>query len=123
MNALIPLLGYPDLAPLVLRVAVGIIFLVHGLPKLKNMNSFMGFIGICETLGAIALLVGFLTQWAAVGIILIMLGAIYKKIFEWKVPFFTLEKMGWEYDFLIIAACKAILFTGPGIWSIDMMLL
>jgi len=121
MYALVPLLGYPDLAPLVLRLAIGIIFVVHGLPKVKNINSFMGFIGVCELLGGIALILGFLTSWAALGLIIIMLGAIYKKTVEWKVPFFTLEKMGWEYDFLIIAGCLALLFVGPGSYSADMM--
>lgn len=121
MYALVPLLGYPDLAPLVLRLAIGVIFLVHGLGKLKNINSFLGFIGVCETLGAIALIAGFLTQWAALGLAIIMVGAAYKKAFEWHVPFFTLEKMGWEYDFMIFAACVALLFTGAGAYSVDMM--
>ncbi len=121
MNALVPLLGYPDMAPLLLRLAIGIVFLVHGFPKLKNMNSFMGFIGICETLGGAALILGFLTQWAALGLAIIMVGAAYKKVFEWKVPFFTLEKMGWEYDFVLFAGNLALIFMGPGAYSVDMM--
>ncbi len=120
MNALVSLLN-PDLAPLLLRLAIGIVFLVHGLPKLKNVQSFMGFIGICETLGGAALILGFLTQWAALGLAIIMLGAMYKKKFEWHVPFFTLEKMGWEYDFVILAGNLALLFMGPGVWSVDML--
>ncbi len=112
---------YPDLAPLALRVAIGIVFLVHSRGKLKNITSFMGFIGVCELLGGAALVLGFLTQWAALGLAIIMVGAAYKKHFEWNVPFFTLEKMGWEYDFVLFAGCVALLVAGPGSYSIDMM--
>ncbi len=121
MNALVPLLGYPDMSPLFLRLAIGIVFLVHSRGKLKNINSFMGFIGICELLGGAALVFGFLTQWAALGLAIIMVGAAYKKVFEWNVPFFTLEKMGWEYDFVLFAGCLALVFMGPGAYSVDMM--
>jgi len=121
MNAFIPLLGYPDMAPLFLRLAIGIVFLVHSRGKLKNINSFMGFIGVCELLGGAALVLGFLTQWAALGLAIIMVGAAYKKVFEWNVPFFTLEKMGWEYDFVLFAGCLALIFMGPGAYSVDMM--
>jgi len=121
MNALVPLLGYPDIAPLALRLAIGIVFIIHAKGKLKNINSFMGFIGVCEMLGGIALVLGFLTQWAALGLAIIMLGAAYKKKFEWKVPFFTLEKMGWEYDFVIFAGCVALMVLGGGAYSVDIM--
>jgi len=121
MGLLYPLLGYPDVAPLLLRLAIGIVFLVHSRGKLKNIHSFMGFIGVCELLGGAALVLGFLTQWAALGIAIIMVGAAYKKHFEWKVPFFTLEKMGWEYDFVLFAGCLALMFMGPGAWSVDML--
>lgn len=121
MGLLYPLLGYPDVAPLVLRLAIGIVFLVHCRGKLKDINSFMGFIGVCELLGGAALVLGFLTQWAALGLAIIMVGAAYKKHFEWHVPFFTLEKMGWEYDFVLFAGCLSLIFMGPGVWSVDML--
>jgi putative oxidoreductase len=112
-----------DVGLLLLRIALGIIFIYHAMPKLKGkMGAFMLFIGIAEILGGIAVLCGFLTEPAAIGIAVIMLGAIYKKIFEWKTPFSSMEKTGWEYDMILLAAALALLFTGAGNYSVDALL-
>jgi putative oxidoreductase len=113
---------YGDAGILILRLVVAIVFLVHGIKKLDGkMGSFMTFIGIAETLGGAALLVGFLTQLAALGLAIIMLGAIYKKVVEWKVPFTTMEKMGWEFDLMILGACAALMTLGSGAYGIDVI--
>lgn len=119
MHALDFLRFYGDWALLALRVAIAVIFLVHGPKKLGNLTSFMGFIGVCEMLGGLAMLFGFLTSWAALGIAIIMLGAIYKKITEWHVPFTAMDKMGWEFDLIILAGCVALLILGGGSYSVD----
>jgi putative oxidoreductase len=116
---LYPLSYYSDWGILALRLAIGIIFLAHAQGKLKNIKSFMGFIGTAELLGGLAMIVGFLIQLAALGLGIIMAGAIYKKTQEWHVPFFTLEKMGWEFDFILLAACIALLTIGAGSVSLD----
>jgi uncharacterized membrane protein YphA (DoxX/SURF4 family) len=63
------------------------LFLVAGLPKLltpdKIMSEwvyarwFLTFIGVCETLGAIGLLIPRLAALAAAGLSVIMIGAVY----------------------------------------------
>ncbi len=114
------LLVYGSLGLLALRLAVAAIFFVHGSRKLNgSMGGFMTFIGVCETLGAVAILLGFLTQWAALGLAIIMLGATYKKIFEWHVPFADMKTTGWELDLIILAACVALITMGAGVYSID----
>ena len=109
-----------DCGLLALRIAIAVIFLVHGPKKLSGaMGAFMTFIGAAETAGAVAVLLGFLTQYAALGLGIIMVGAIYKKITEWHVPFTAMDKTGWEFDLMILSGCLALLTSGAGAWSVD----
>jgi putative oxidoreductase len=55
-----------------------------------------------------------LPRCAALGLILIMLGAIQKKIFVWKTGFWGAHSDGWHYDLLFVAMCLVIATTGPG---------
>lgn len=114
-------LSYSEIGLLLLRIAIAAIFIVHGTKKLNGkQGGFMTFIGVCETLGAIAILFGVLTQLAALGIAIIMLGAMYKKINEWNIPFTAMDKMGWEFDLMILGACITLLTLGAGVYSVDM---
>lgn len=107
-----------------LRLVVALVFGTSGYSHLKSPREraqsigmpvpFTIFIGAAELAGAIALTVGFLTQWAALGLILIMLGAIYKKIAVWHTGFWGEKSMGWHYDLLFIAMNLVILTTGGG---------
>lgn len=111
---------YSDWGLLALRLAVGVIFLVHCMPKLAGkMGSFMLFIGVLELLGAVSIILGFLTQVGALLLATVMLGAIYKKKFEWHVPFSTMEKMGWEFDLSLLAANIVLLTMGAGSMALD----
>jgi len=113
---------YGDLAVLLLRLSLAAIFLVHGPKKLNGaMGNFMTFIGVAETAGGLAMLFGFLTQLAAIGLGIIMIGAMYKKINEWHVPFTSMEKTGWELDLIILASCIVLLTLGAGAYSVDVM--
>lgn len=97
-----------------LRVAVGVIFVVHGWPKLKNPKEIAGayhapvFVGwthgAIEFFGGVVLILGFYVQSIAFLFSLIMLGAIYFKIFKWKIPFMAMDKNGWEFDLILLAA-------------------
>ena len=122
MSFLSSLHSVSDWGLLVLRLAVGVIFLYHGPRKLNGaMGGFMLFIGICETCGALAVIAGFLTQLAALGLSIVMLGAIYKKINEWHVPFSALDKTGWELDLMILSGCIALILLGAGNMAVDPM--
>lgn len=111
---------------LFLRVAVGVIFLVHGLGKRGmwkmqpsaqmsgGMLGVMKLLSVVEPLGGVAVLVGFLTNWAALGLGVIMLGALWFKINKWKTPFSATDKVGWEFDLLILASVLILLAYGPG---------
>ncbi|HLD71847.1 MAG TPA: DoxX family protein [Candidatus Peribacteraceae bacterium] len=128
MEFLTSLHQYSDWGLLALRIALGVIFLVHGPPKVMHPEraSAMGFavwfwvmLGLGETIGALSMLLGFLTQIGAIILLLIMLGAHYFKMVVWKVPFTSMEKTGWEFDFMILSATTALVFLGGGSLSLD----
>lgn len=116
---LFSLTDYTDYSLLALRVAIGIIFLYHGARKIKKAKGLFFLLGVAETLGAIAMFTGFLTQLAAAGFSLIMLGAIYFKKYKWQVAFMEEARTGYEFDFILLAASLSLIFSGAGAWSLD----
>ena len=50
----------------------------------------------------------------AIGLILIMLGAIQKKIFVWHTGFWGEKASGWHYDLLFVVMNLVILLTNGG---------
>lgn len=115
---------YNDWALLLMRLLVALIFGSSGFSHLKSPQQraqsigmpvpFTIFLGAAELAGAIALAVGFLTQWAALGLILLMLGAIYMKAVKWKTGFWGENSLGWHYDLMLIVMSLVILTTGGG---------
>ena len=122
-----------DWALLALRLGVGVPFLVHGIQKSAmwkmqpsaqlpaGMLSVLRLLSIVEPLGAVAVLVGFLTQPAAAGLAIIMLGAIRLKAVQMHRTF--TGDGGWELDFTLLAAAIALFISGAGKLSLDRMLL
>jgi putative oxidoreductase len=118
------LLAYADFALLALRLMVAVEFVPSGFYDLKDpaarakgideSKGFTIFIGLAEVVGGIALALGILTQLAAIGLILIGLGAIQKKIFVWKTGFWGKNSYGWHYDLMLMVMNLVILFTGGG---------
>lgn len=119
------------IALLILRLGLAAIFYVHGRSKWSNwkpvpteqpanpMRPIMQLLSICEPLGALAMVLGFLAQLAAIGFCIIMLGAMYNKIFVWKSPFFAHDKSGWELDLIVFCAALVIVILGAGAYSLD----
>lgn len=128
------LFTYSEIAPLLLRLALAVIFIAHGYPKLfKNFQGTADFfgsvglkpakfwaivVGISEFFGGIFLLIGFLTQISAILMSIIMLTAIYVKKFKFKKGLTE----GYEFDLILLAAALSLLFLGPGAFSIDLPL-
>src|SRR5438270_9211428 len=93
---------FVDLALLLLRVVVGIVFITSGWKHFQDPETrskdigmskgFTIFLGAAEVAGGLGVIFGVLAQIAATGLILIMLGAIWKKIFFWRPCF--LDKSG-----------------------------
>ena len=115
---------YADASLFLLRLMVAVVFGSSGFNHLKSPRQraeslgmsvgFTVFLGAAELAGAIGLVVGVLTQWAALGLIVVMLGAIYMKVAKWKTGFWGEKSMGWHYDLLFVVMNLAILCTGGG---------
>jgi putative oxidoreductase len=133
-NVIFPQLArFTDLALLLLRFMVGIIFIASGWNDLKDpgarskdmgMNKpFTIFLGAAECAGGLGVITGVLAQLAAIGLILVMLGAIQKKIFVWHTGFWGKSGTdGWSYDTMIIIMNLVIATTGGGNLSLMRLL-
>lgn len=120
---------FTDIALLLLRLMIGLIFITSGYKHLKDpatrskdigMNKgFTIFLGAAELAGGLGVLTGVLAQLAAIGLILLMLGAIQKKIFTWHTGFWGKSGTdGWSYDTMIILMNLVIVTTGGGSLSL-----
>ena len=119
-----PLDSYTDYSLVFLRLMVGLVFVDSGYDDLKGPDAraksigvsrnFAIFLGFAELLGGISVIVGFLAQLASLGLILIMLGAIQKKIFVWKTGFWGKDGLGWNYELIFISMLLVILCTNGG---------
>ncbi len=120
----------------VLRIVVGIVFLVHGLQKLLVMGfggvaGFFGSLGVpapglfavlvtlVEVLGGLALIVGLLTRLAAILLALDMLVAILTV----HLPNgFFVNNGGYEFPLVLLASCVALAVAGAGEAALDGLL-
>lgn len=125
-----------DVALLVARLFVGVIFALHGSqklfgafggPGLSKMMEMMGILGLLVTIGeffgGLGLIVGFLTRFSAASLIVIMIGAIAiahgkNGFFLGHAPTDQLSNAGFEYCFALIGLLAPILIAGPGRFSI-----
>ena len=122
LNFLFSLTDYTDYSLLALRCAIAVVFVYHGAKKIKNAKGPFFTLGLLETMGAIAMFGGFLTQLVAMGFGAIMLGAIYFKKYKWQLPFMSETNTGYEFDFILLAANLSLIFSGPGAFSLDLIL-
>lgn len=115
---------FSDLALLLMRLMVGIVFVSSGWSHTKDpvtraksigqSPGFTRFLGMAEVAGGLGVAIGVLPQFAALGLILIMLGAIQKKVFVWHTGFWGKSSDGWHYDLLFVVMCLVIATTGGG---------
>ena len=73
-----------------------------------------------EFLGGVALLLGLLTRVAAVGLIVIQIGAIV--LVTGALGFSAGAGAGYEYNVALIGMCLALMLTGGGTWSLDRLI-
>jgi putative oxidoreductase len=88
--------------------------------KIGMSPKFTLFLGIAELAGSLGVALGVLTQFAAVGLILVMLGAIQKKIFVWHTGFWGKKTSGWHYDLMLVVMNLVVLATGGGGWQVGL---
>ncbi len=125
MNPLFPqLLSFSDAALLCLRLIVAAVFFESGrrhagdpAGRAASVGLSPGvtrMLGLAEMAAALGVALGVFAQIAALGLIVIMLGAIQKKLFVWHIGFWGDKTYGWHYDLLLLVASLVILTTGGG---------
>ena len=88
-----------------------------GLPK-----GFVLFLGVIELLAGLGIAGGLLTRLSAVGLMIVMLGAMHRKAFVWHTGFWGKGSQGWHYDLLLFLIVLMVFATNGGVWTIDRML-
>ena len=134
-----------DIATLVIRVMLGVVFFPHGMQKLLGWYGGYGFTGsmgfftdtlhipaifaflaiMAEGLGSLGLITGLLTRVAAFGIGVNMVVAVY--MLHWQHGFFmnwfgNQKGEGFEFHLLVIAIAVALIIKGGGALSVDRVL-
>ena len=122
--------NYQNAGLLILRIVTAVVFYVAAYYKFpfwshapEGMSAFLLFttrlLSIAEPLGATAVLLGFLTRWAALGQIIILIGAIFVSQFVYHIGFTMPTSPGWDFPLSVLAGCFILLVFGAGKWSID----
>lgn len=120
------------LAPVVLRLALGVTFMLHGYAKLLGPGqagaaqffSSLGYppetallAGLGECLGGLALFLGFCTRLAGLLLAAVMMLAVGQV--RGSLGFIATEEIGWEFEFLLATAALSLALSGPGMLSLD----
>jgi putative oxidoreductase len=115
---------FSDYALLFLRIMAGAIYADSGFNSLRDPDarsksigmpkSFVMFLAVAEVAGGAGLILGVLQQLAAIGLVLIMLGAVQKKVFVWKTGFWGKDGLGWSYELTLISMLLVVLTTDGG---------
>jgi putative oxidoreductase len=133
-----------ETAPLVARIALGVVMFPHGAQKVLGWYGGHGFtatigfmsgkLGIpvvfavlavaAEFLGSLGLLVGALSRVAAFGIAVVMLVAIF--MVHMRMGFFmnwtgAQHGEGFEYHLLALGLAVVVMLRGSGAYSLDRM--
>lgn len=118
-------------AALVLRIALGVMFIAHALLKLVVFTlpgtvQFFGSVGLpgglayvvtfAELIGGALLIAGVYTRYVALALIPILLGALYVHAANGWV--FNAQNGGWEYPAFLAAASLAQALLGDGAYAL-----
>jgi len=118
-------------AALVLRLALGVMFIAHALLKyyvftLPGTAQFFASIGLpgwlgyftfwAELIGGVLIFAGLYTRWAAAALVPILIGATWAHLGNgWL---FSAPNGGWEYPAFLVAASLAQALLGDGRYAL-----
>jgi putative oxidoreductase len=118
------LLRFSDVALLCLRLLVAVVFFESGRRHASDPVGRAASIGLspgttrmlgwAEMAAALGVALGVFAQMGALVLMLVMLGAIQKKLFVWHTGFWGEKTYGWHYDLLFLVSNLVILTTGGG---------
>jgi uncharacterized membrane protein YphA (DoxX/SURF4 family) len=121
-------------ASFILRWGLAAICVVHGVIKIHQSAplgpemslTVQRFVGWGELLCGLALAVGLLSRVAALGIIVVQVGAIFLVTGHYALMVAPMGKVGADYrkvgpefNLVLIAMCLSVLVLGSGVFSLD----
>ena len=133
LNPFPEFLNYAPLAPFILRVVVGFIFLELGMLKFKSEKGrwmasfetlhlrpttlFVPLYGLLQVVGGVMFLLGAYTQVAALGFVLFTGLELYV---EWKAG--AVLKRDMTFYLLLFTISLSLLISGAGAYALDLPL-
>ena len=124
MHSVLHRLNHPDIGILLLRVALGVVFVAHGYQKITNMEQTIGFFGTIgipvfltyvaaytEFVGGLLLILGLFVRYAGILLAITMAVAVFHV--HWKNGF-SLGNGGYEYALTLLLGSLAVAFIGAG---------
>ncbi|MBI2370882.1 MAG: DoxX family protein [Deltaproteobacteria bacterium] len=128
-----------DWAVLVLRIALGVVFVAHGYPKLftfgprktGEMFGRMGLpaptlsallSGLAEFVGGLCLIIGLLTPLAAIVLAVNTAVALHVSRTRLNKPFLTSDRPGWDFDLTLVGMAVTLILVGGGRLAVDRLL-
>jgi putative oxidoreductase len=117
-----------EAALLLLRLLVMLVFVWSGWGHAKDPVAsgkdigfsppFARLLGIVELLAGLGVGFGVLTRLSALGLMIVMLGAMHRKALVWKSGFWGKGSQGWHYDLIFFAINLLIFATAGGAWTV-----
>ncbi len=110
---------FKDYAPFVLRLALGVVFIIQGVRDLTRLGSSppvwtLVSVGV-SVVGGLLVLIGLLTRWAAAALLIVTVVAIA----DWP-GFRVIHDRNHQLLFAALMMSLAVFFSGGGDWSVDM---
>lgn len=128
IHAYVERLHNPDLAILLIRIALGVVFINAGWLKVTNIDMVVNgfaqvgipmflayFVAYFELIGGVALVLGLATRYVGIVLAVIMVVALFKAHFA---AGFSLQNGGYEYVFVLLLASASLVTSGAGKYSI-----
>lgn len=115
-----------------LRLTVGSVMVIHGLPKIENYEEMgetwhenWGFprwsallAGATQVAGGTGLVAGVYSRWSALLLLVNMLVATYAAAVKNREPFLGVKSKGWDINLVLLGALLSIVVGGGGRWTL-----